>query len=108
MPAALATYLAVEALKPDLLINAGTAGGFESKGMAIGDVLVSSTIHNHDRRMLLPIFVDYGVANHTAVETARLREVSHEQARGWWNTGHPPTTPTHLSLPRPSSSSWAW
>ncbi|GAB5030143.1 Hypothetical protein NocV09_00202760 [Nannochloropsis oceanica] len=74
VPAALATYLAVESLKPDLLINAGTAGGFESKGMTIGDVLISSTIHNHDRRMILPIFVDYGVHNHTAVETPRLRE----------------------------------
>jgi len=66
----------VESLKPDLLINAGTAGGFESKGMTIGDVLISSTIHNHDRRMILPIFVDYGVHNHTAVETPRLREVT--------------------------------
>lgn len=64
-----------QALKPDLLINAGTAGGFESKGMGIGDVLVSSTIHNHDRRMLLPIFVDYGVHNHAAVATSKLREV---------------------------------
>lgn len=82
VPAALATYLAVESLKPDLLINAGTAGGFESKGMAIGDVLISSTIHNHDRRMLLPIFVDYGVHNHTAVETPRLREVSKLRSHG--------------------------
>jgi nucleoside phosphorylase len=82
VPAALATYLAVESLKPDLLINAGTAGGFESKGMAIGDVLVSSTIHNHDRRMLLPIFVDYGVHNHTSVETPHLREVSKLRSHG--------------------------
>lgn len=43
--------------------------------MGIGDVLVSSTIHNHDRRMLLPIFVDYGVHNHAAVATPKLREV---------------------------------
>jgi nucleoside phosphorylase len=75
----------VESLKPDLLINAGTAGGFESKGMAIGDVLISSTIHNHDRRMILPIFVDYGVHNHTAVETPRLREVrKHEKSWVAW------------------------
>lgn len=43
--------------------------------MGIGDVLVSNTIHNHDRRMLLPIFVDYGVHNHAAVPTPKLREV---------------------------------
>lgn len=91
VPAALATYLAVESLKPDLLINAGTAGGFESKGMAIGDVLVSSTIHNHDRRMLLPIFVDYGVHNHTAVETPRLREVS-KREKVWDARQSPPYT----------------
>ncbi len=50
--------------------------------MGIGDVLVSSTIHNHDRRMLLPIFVDYGVANHTAVATPQLREVGRGQVAG--------------------------
>lgn len=48
--------------------------------MLIGDVLISSSIHNHDRRMLLPIFVDYGVHNHVAVQTLKLREVS-------WNDG---------------------
>ena len=31
VPAALATYLALQKLQPDLLINAGTAGGFISQ-----------------------------------------------------------------------------
>lgn len=77
-----------QALKPDLLINAGTAGGFESKGMGIGDVLVSSTIHNHDRRMLLPIFVDYGVHNHAAVATPKLREVRPARSGGFESRLH--------------------
>ena len=40
VPAALATYLALHKLQDsvDLLINAGTSGGFQRKGAAIGDV----------------------------------------------------------------------
>ena len=30
-PAALASYLAITSLQPDLIINAGTCGGFERK-----------------------------------------------------------------------------
>jgi hypothetical protein len=35
--------------QPDLVINAGTAGGFGRMGAAIGDVFVSSRTVNHDR-----------------------------------------------------------
>jgi 5'-methylthioadenosine nucleosidase len=31
VPAAIATYAALTALKPDLLLNAGTAGGFKAR-----------------------------------------------------------------------------
>lgn len=39
-----------KALKPDLVINAGTAGGFKKHGTAIGDVFISTRVKNHDRR----------------------------------------------------------
>ena len=35
VPAALATYLTLQAIQPDLLINAGTAGGFISQVHAL-------------------------------------------------------------------------
>ena len=39
-----------QAIKPDLVINAGTAGGFQKHDTAIGDVFISSRVKNHDRR----------------------------------------------------------
>ncbi len=39
VPAAISTYLALQTFKPDLLISAGTAGGFKSKARTCKDVL---------------------------------------------------------------------
>lgn len=39
-----------QTLKPDIVINAGTAGGFKKHDTAIGDVFISSRVKNHDRR----------------------------------------------------------
>ena len=62
VPAALATYLALSKLKGsvDLLINAGTAGGFQRKGAGIGDVFLTSAVSHHDRRIAIPGFDSYG------------------------------------------------
>lgn len=50
--ATLSTHLAVEKYKPDLIINAGTAGAFGEKGAQIGDVYLSRKhIVYHDRRV---------------------------------------------------------
>lgn len=43
VPAALAAFAALQAFKPDLFVNAGTAGGFKALGGAVGDVRVPST-----------------------------------------------------------------
>ena len=40
----------------DLVINAGTAGGFSRKGAAIGDAFISTGIKHHDRRIAIPGF----------------------------------------------------
>ena len=61
-PAALGAYLALERLKPDLLLNAGTCGGFKAEGGAIGSVYVVSEFRNHDRRISIPGFAEYGAA----------------------------------------------
>lgn len=63
--ASLATFLALQSLEKDkgvdLVISAGTAGGFRRKGAAIGDVFLASTVAHHDRRIPIPGFTDYGI-----------------------------------------------
>lgn len=47
--AGMATSQAVKTLSPDLVINAGTAGGLGSRGVRVGEVLLSRAIVFHDR-----------------------------------------------------------
>mmetsp|Transcript_21601 Transcript_21601/g.27935 ORF Transcript_21601/g.27935 Transcript_21601/m.27935 type:complete len:263 (+) Transcript_21601:94-882(+) len=63
VPAALATYLAMHKLKDsvDILINAGTSGGFKRKGAGIGDVFLTTAVSHHDRRIAIPGFTSYGI-----------------------------------------------
>ena len=50
VPAALAAFLALQTLTDvDLLINAGTAGGFGRMGGQIGDVYLTTAVAHHDR-----------------------------------------------------------
>ncbi|KAG5182137.1 nucleoside phosphorylase domain-containing protein [Tribonema minus] len=69
----LAAWLSIEKFKPDLVINAGTAGGFNRMGAAIGDVFVSSRTVNHDRRIAIPGWTEWGVGKTDAVPTEQLR-----------------------------------
>jgi 5'-methylthioadenosine nucleosidase len=88
VPAALSTYAALHALRGssssssspsslsdvDLVISAGTAGGFRARGAAIGDVYVSSAILHHDRR--IPIhdaFEAFGLGRVESTPTPQLR-----------------------------------
>eukprot|EP00798_Chlamydomonas_sp_ICE-L_P020726 gene20726-27541_t len=73
VPAALASYLAIQAFKPDVVISAGTAGGFKSQGAAIGDIFISSSLVHHDRRIPIPGFDAYGVGHAEAVPTPKLQ-----------------------------------
>lgn len=70
--ASLVTYAAIQALQPDLIINAGTAGGFKAKGAGIGDVYVASEIAFHDRRIPIPVFDLYGVGLRCGCSTPNL------------------------------------
>ncbi len=47
--AAMTTAQAIRTFSPDLVINAGTAGGFGSRGLSVGDVALSRAIVFHDR-----------------------------------------------------------
>ncbi|MBL8916922.1 MAG: hypothetical protein JNM17_39830 [Archangium sp.] len=62
--AALLTNAVINRFSPGRMINAGTAGGFASRGGAIGDVyLGSSPVVFHDRRIGLPGFEAMGVGS---------------------------------------------
>ena len=55
IPASLLTHTVLERFKPTRLINAGTAGGFESRGGQVGDVYLGGEVAVfHDRRIPLP------------------------------------------------------
>jgi len=66
VPAAMVTYVALESLQDvDLVMNAGTAGGFAHKGASIADVYVTHTVAHHDRRIPIPDFIPYGIGKVT-------------------------------------------
>ncbi|XP_022763106.1 5'-methylthioadenosine/S-adenosylhomocysteine nucleosidase 2-like isoform X1 [Durio zibethinus] len=70
--ASLLTYASIQALQPDLIINAGTAGGFKAKGAVIGDVFLVSHAAFHDRRIPIPVFDLYGVGLRQVFSTPNL------------------------------------
>ncbi|XP_020706115.1 5'-methylthioadenosine/S-adenosylhomocysteine nucleosidase 1 isoform X2 [Dendrobium catenatum] len=70
--ASLVTYASIQALKPDLVINAGTAGGFKAKGASIGDVYMASDVAFHDRRIPIPVFDQYGIGARRSFCTPNL------------------------------------
>ena len=72
-PAMLNAYLTCSHFHPDLLINAGTAGGFSERGGNIGDVYVSSgSVVYHDHRIPLPKFKEYGEGMYPTVPTSNI------------------------------------
>ena len=62
VPATLTSYLICRRFKPDLLVNAGTCGGFQRAGASVGDIfLAGRDFLFHDRRIPLPRFDEFGV-----------------------------------------------
>ena len=74
VPAALATFLTLQKLKGevDLLINAGTCGGFRSKGAEIGDAFLTTATAYHDRRIPIPPYIPYGIGKVESLSTKQL------------------------------------
>ncbi|KAG0502162.1 hypothetical protein HPP92_002234 [Vanilla planifolia] len=70
--ASLVTYASIMALKPDLIINAGTAGGFKAKGASVGGVYLASDVAFHDRRIPIPVFDLYGIGARSTFSTSNL------------------------------------
>jgi len=76
-PATLLAHLAIERWGPEMVVNAGTAGGFASHGAAIGDVyLTERCVVFHDRRIAIEGFDAYGVGSYACVDaTTMAREL---------------------------------
>ena len=73
--AGLATYLLCRRFNPDLLVNAGTCGGFQDRGANIGDVFIGQEAFLfHDRRIPIPRFREYGLGRIPAWPLAGLCE----------------------------------
>ena len=79
-PATLSAYVTIDKLKPDLLINAGTAGGFKGKGANIGTVYISNgCLKYHDRRIPIPGFTEYGMGSYPGARVTRMARELHLQ-----------------------------
>lgn len=77
VPSSLATFLALsnnKETKFDLVINAGTSGGFQRKGMDIGSVVLTTGVANHDRRIPIPGFDAYGIGKITTLDPSKMAE----------------------------------
>jgi 5'-methylthioadenosine nucleosidase len=70
--AAISAFVAINEFSPDLVINAGTAGGFKRCGGNIGDSYIGTHFKHHDRRIPIPGFIEYGVGNHKAFSCKNL------------------------------------
>jgi len=78
VPATLMTYLAIEKFAPDMVINAGTAGGRSDLDCRIGDVYLSSgKFFFHDRRIPLPGFEGYGLGLYPSFDTSAMAGALH-------------------------------
>lgn len=73
--ATLTAYLLCRRFKPDLLVNAGTCGGFHARGGKVGDIYLGSGAYLfHDRRIPLAEFAGYGLGRIPALPVRRLCE----------------------------------
>lgn len=86
--AALCAYEILKTHEPDVLINAGTAGGFREKGARIGDVFLVDEVKYHDRRIPIPTFTKYGVGAIRTAETPNMRKTLKDLKCGVCSTGN--------------------
>ncbi|MRX27985.1 hypothetical protein [Kangiella sp. HZ709] len=87
-PAAVGLQAALQFFDADLVINAGTAGGWQSKGAQIADVyLGKSPVRYHDHRIPIPTFEAYGKGSYPCIETAELAQLLNLK-RGYISTSN--------------------
>ena len=88
VPAAMVTFLALQKLPTtNLVLNAGTCGGFARKGAAIGNVFLTTAVAHHDRRIPIPEFQGYGIGRLESVMAHKLAD-AHGYKMGVCTTGN--------------------
>lgn len=74
-PAAVGLQAALSVFDADLVMNAGTAGGFEAKGAEIADVyLGKAPIRYHDHRIPVHAYTDYAKGVYPCIDSKELAE----------------------------------
>lgn len=74
VPAAVLAELTIRHVKPSLIINAGTCGGFQSRGHEIAQVFVGTKyVAFHHRRSTIPAMRAYGIGKYPVTDTTSLR-----------------------------------
>jgi 5'-methylthioadenosine nucleosidase len=88
-PAVLTTMQVVEQWRPDVVISAGTAGGWTRSGGQIGDVFVGwPHIVRHDRRIGIERFHEYGIGSHPVWDRSEQLADALEARKGIVTTGN--------------------
>jgi len=85
-PATLMAHIAIEAYQPDLIISAGTAGGFAANGSTIGEVFLSTEFVFNDRHVPLDGFEESANGHYPSFDTRSLAD-SLRLRRGVFSTG---------------------
>ncbi len=103
-PAVVTALHAIEAVAPSLVVSAGTAGGFEARGGAIGTVYLADRCVYHDRRIAIDGFDRYGVGDYPVHDLSGCRRCARlrQPARS-----RPATRSTHPRSTSPPSTSTA-
>jgi nucleoside phosphorylase len=74
-PAVVTTLHVLEHWSPDLVISAGTAGGWASSGGAVASVVLGGPhVVRHDRRIEIPGFDRFGIGSFPCVDLADLAD----------------------------------
>jgi len=71
-PAVTTSLHAIEAFAPDLVISAGTCGGFGAHDSHVGEVIIADRVVYHDRRMVVPGWDVYGVGDYPVVDLSAV------------------------------------
>lgn len=75
IPAAMLAETLISRFKPSLLINAGTAGGYESNGAKIAEVYLGyPKTAFHSRRIPIPEFESYAIGNFPTADITSLNQ----------------------------------
>eukprot|EP00656_Telonema_subtile_P019758 TRINITY_DN20964_c0_g1_i1.p1 TRINITY_DN20964_c0_g1~~TRINITY_DN20964_c0_g1_i1.p1 ORF type:complete len:259 (-),score=40.90 TRINITY_DN20964_c0_g1_i1:259-1035(-) len=70
---AVSAYASIIGFKPDIIISAGTAGGFRSSGGQIADVYISTKCVFHARRIpAVGLYEEYGYGHYRSPPLGRL------------------------------------